>query len=71
MKDILGHLLIAVLAVVGVVAATLLPIAISWAAVVFILWLICLCFALPFNLLYATGVWLLIILVSSVFRRKS
>ena len=71
MKDVLGSIAIVFLAVAGAVVATLLPIAISWAAVVFILWLICLCFALPFNLLYATGVWLLIILVSSVFRRKS
>nr|DAE60793.1 MAG TPA: hypothetical protein [Caudoviricetes sp.] len=46
-----------------------LALAITWAVVTFFVWLICLCFDLPFNLLYATGIWLVIVLIKILFRK--
>lgn len=39
----------------------------SWAVTVGIIKLITLCFAWKFNLLYATGIWLIILIARSVF----
>lgn len=41
--------------------------AISWAATVGIIYLITLCFALEFNLLIATGIWLVVCLLKAIF----
>lgn len=45
-----------------------LVLAFSWAISVFVIWLICLCFSLKFSLLIATGIWLVMLLVGSVFK---
>ena len=42
-----------------VTLVTLLLIALSWATTAGIIWLICLCFKWSFNLLIATGWWLI------------
>ena len=44
--------------------------AISWAITVGIIYLICLCFSLKFNLLIATGVWLILCLIKAMFPSK-
>ena len=44
-----------------------LALAVSWAVVALFIWLICLCLALPFNLLWATGIWLVILLIKMLF----
>lgn len=41
--------------------------AISWAVTVGIIKLITMCFGLPFSLLAATGIWLIMILLKSIF----
>lgn len=41
--------------------------AISWAVTVGIIKLITICFSLPFSLLSATGVWLVMVLLRSTF----
>ena len=40
---------------------------ISWLVTCGIIYLICLCFGLGFNLLYATGIWFLICLLKWIF----
>ena len=42
---------------------TALGFGISWCITAGIIYLICLCFNLTFNILIATGIWLIIILV--------
>ena len=51
--------------------AVVLPFIVSWGVIVFLLWLISLCFAVPFNLLYATGIWLFILLIKVIFGKVS
>lgn len=46
----------------------LLGIALSWGITIGIIALICLCFHLTFNLLIATGIWLILILISSFLK---
>lgn len=41
--------------------------ALSWAFVAFFAWLITLCFGLQFTFLFATGVWLVIVLAALVY----
>lgn len=41
----------------------------SWAIIVGILYLICLCFSWKFSLLVATGVWLIMCLVKLLFHK--
>lgn len=41
--------------------------AISWAITIGLVYLICLCFSWQFNLLVATGIWLVLILLKSIF----
>jgi hypothetical protein len=43
--------------------------AISWAISVGLMYLICLCFSWDFNLLIATGIWLVGVLVKGLFSR--
>lgn len=53
-----------------VLIATLIVIAIyaiSWAVTVGIIKLIAMCFSLQFSLLVATGIWLIMILLRSIF----
>ena len=50
-----------------VIFVFILAIALSWGITSAIVWLITLCFGLEFNLLYATGIWLMLSLLSSVF----
>lgn len=45
-----------------------LALAVSWAATVGIIYLICLCFHWQFTLLVATGVWLVMCLLSGTFK---
>lgn len=44
--------------------------ALSWAATVGIIYLICLCFSLEFSILTATGIWLVLCLVWWFFGKK-
>lgn len=50
-----------------VIFTLLLANVVSWGITSFVVWLITLCFGLEFNLLYATGVWLTLLLLSTVF----
>ena len=45
--------------------------AISWAVTCGILWLIALCFGLAFSLKIATGIWLVMFLISTIFNKGS
>ena len=54
-----------ILNVLGTVLLVLVTIALSWCATSFIYWLITLCFGIEWSVLHATGVWLILILVSS------
>lgn len=45
----------------------LLMLFISWGATVGIIYLITLCFNLHFNLVVGTGIWLLMVLIKSLF----
>lgn len=45
--------------------------ALSWAVTVGIIALICLCFKIKFSLLIATGIWLILILISSFFKQTN
>lgn len=47
---------------------TLLLLAVSWATTAGIIWLICLCFKWSFDLIIATGVWLILFLLSGCFK---
>ena len=51
-----------------VTLVTLLLMALSWATTAGIIWLICLCFKWSFNLLIATGWWLIWFLLMGCFR---
>lgn len=51
--------------------AVVLPFIVSWGVIVLLLWLISLCFAVSFNLLYATGIWLFILLIRVIFGKRS
>lgn len=46
----------------------LIALAISWAITIGIIYLICLCFHWQFTLLIATGVWLVMCLLSGTFK---
>ena len=54
--------------VIGLV--TLLLLAVSWATTVGLIWLICLCFKWSFDLLVATGCWLVGMLLTGIFNRS-
>lgn len=41
--------------------------AISWAITIGVIYLICLCFGIEFKLLVATGIWLIICILKSIF----
>lgn len=43
--------------------------AVSWIATCGFIWLITLCFVWPFSWLIATGVWLVLCIIRSIFRR--
>ena len=47
----------------------LLGIGIYWGITVLSIYLICLCFSLKFSLLVATGIWLVIIILKSIFKK--
>ena len=49
---------------------TIKLLALSWATTAGILWLICLCFKWSFDILIATGVWLIMLLFSGCLPRK-
>ena len=51
-----------------VALVTLLLLALSWATTVGLIWLIYLCFEWSFDLLIATGIWLIMFLVSGCFK---
>ena len=44
--------------------------ALSWSIAIGLMYLICLCFSWQFNLLIATGVWLIMCLVSLALPRR-
>ena len=51
-----------------VILLTALVIALSWGVSVGIIYLVCLCFSWSFDLLIATGIWLVLTLVGSFFK---
>lgn len=53
--------------VLAVVLTILLALALSWSATVGIIYLICMCFLLEFSWIIATGIWLMIWLLRSIF----
>ena len=44
--------------------------AISWAIITGIIYLICFCFGIKFNLLIATGIWLVLCIVKAIFKTQ-
>lgn len=48
----------------------IIGIALSWAITMGLIYLICLCFSFQFNLLVSTGIWLIMILIKSLFPNK-
>ena len=56
-----------VLVVLGAVALIIAILALSWIATAFIYWLITLCFGIEWDILHATGWWLILGLISSCF----
>lgn len=48
----------------------LLVLFINWAITCLFVWLITLCFSLDFSFAGATGIWLIIMFLSSAFRNK-
>lgn len=53
--------------VLGVIVGWIIGSAIAWAITVGLVYLVCLCFSWQFNLLWATGIWLILCLVKAVF----
>lgn len=49
------------------IIGTIIGFALSWAISVGLIYLICLCFSWQFNLLVATGIWLIMIILKSIF----
>lgn len=62
------NFLLGILATIGFIIGFAAIYAISWIATCGIIALICLCFGWTFNWLIATGVWLVILLLRSIFR---
>lgn len=59
MKEILG--------VIGLTSAiAIIAYALSWGITCFLIWLVTLCFGLDFSLIWATGIWLIIIILKGV-----
>lgn len=56
-------------AVLGVLVLALI-FGFSWGVTVGIIWLVCKCFGWTFSLLIATGIWLVLLLLKSVFERS-
>ena len=56
--------------VLGVIVGWIIGLAISWAITVGLVYLVCLCFSWQLNLLWATGIWLIMIILKSVFGGK-
>ena len=50
-----------------VIFSNVLSVATSWVITCVIIKLICLCFSYPFILVHATGIWLSMILIRSMF----
>lgn len=50
--------------------ALIFALGLSWVLTCGIIWLICFCFRLTFSLLTATGIWLVLLLLSSFFRGR-
>lgn len=55
--------------IVLTILLAILGYAISWAISTGLMYLICLCFSWDFNLLIATGIWLVGVLVKGLFSR--
>lgn len=50
--------------IVGIALLILIAFVASWAATIFVYWLITLCFGIVWTLAHATGVWLVLMLLS-------
>lgn len=50
-----------------IIAAVLCLIGVAWGVVLLLTWLIAMCFGLEWNILYGTGIWLIMILVGMAF----
>lgn len=55
--------------VLGVVVGWIIGLAISWAITAGLVYLVCLCFSWQFNLLWATGIWLILCSVKAFFEK--
>lgn len=53
--------------IIAAVAVVALLYAVSWAICAGLIYLICLCFSWKFSILTATGIWLVICLISGAF----
>ena len=56
--------------IIWFIIGVIIGLALSWAITVGLIYLICLCFSWQFNLLVATGIWLIMIILKSVFGVK-
>ena len=56
--------------IIWFIIGVIIGLALSWAITVGLIYLICLCFSWQFNLLVATGIWLIMIILKSVFGGK-
>lgn len=59
-----------VLNVLSIIASVVALIALSWVSTSFCYWLITLCFGIEWSLQHATGIWLILVLLSSSFNVK-
>lgn len=50
-----------------IISAIIIACAASWATCVGALYLICLCFSWHFSFIHATGVWIILLIIKSLF----
>ena len=70
MKKLLGKLAVGGAAAIGVIAALLVIFGISWLLTCGVIKLITLCFGWTFKWSIATGIWLLICILQSIFKNN-
>ena len=56
--------------IIWFIIGVIIGLALSWAITIGLIYLICLCFSWQFNLLVATGIWLIMIILKSIFGGK-
>lgn len=71
LKEFFGEFGINAFSVILFILIILVILAMSWGITVGVVYLICLCFGLKFNLLIGTGIWLIMFLLTSIFKNNS